>query len=97
MLMIMGVALWLFPRPDKSDERYKPRLAEAAYWIVTVATAARIAGEVLRVSSAAAWLRIGVSVAGLGQAIGVLLFFYTMWTRIRAVGSHAREARGERF
>ena len=24
MMMILGVALWLFPRPDKSDDRYRP-------------------------------------------------------------------------
>ena len=32
MMMIQGVALWLFPRPDKEDRRYDPRLAEAAWW-----------------------------------------------------------------
>src|SRR6185437_15144079 len=57
MLMIMGVALWLFPRPDKTDTRYKPALAEAAYWLVTAGTAARVAGELLRASSAPAWRR----------------------------------------
>ena len=41
MLMIMGVALWLFPRPAKEDERYSPGLAAAAYWVTTIATAAR--------------------------------------------------------
>src|SRR5690349_11211028 len=25
MMMILGVALWLFPRPEKGDERYDPR------------------------------------------------------------------------
>ena len=27
MMMILGVALWLFPRPDREDARYSPRLA----------------------------------------------------------------------
>ena len=31
MMMILGVALWLFPRPDKSDAHYRPSLIEAAY------------------------------------------------------------------
>ena len=39
MLMILGVALWLFPRPEKGDARYRPRAAEAAYWLVTLGTA----------------------------------------------------------
>lgn len=29
--------------------------------------------------------------------VGLGVFFYTMWTRIRPVGSQAREARGEKF
>ena len=97
MLMILGVALWLFPRPAKTDERYSPRLAEAAYWLVTVGTATRVAGEVARPWSAAALLRWLVVLASLAQVAGIALFFFTMWSRIRPVGSEAREARGERF
>ena len=39
MMMILGVALWLFPRPDRDDVRYRPALAETAYWLVTLGTA----------------------------------------------------------
>src|SRR5690606_36513983 len=28
MMMILGVALWLFPRPEKDDARYSPRVSE---------------------------------------------------------------------
>ncbi|MGK2962221.1 MAG: cbb3-type cytochrome c oxidase subunit I, partial [Gemmatimonadaceae bacterium] len=52
MMMILGVALWLFPRPDKTDERYNPRAAEAAYWLLASGTAVRLAGEILRDFSA---------------------------------------------
>ena len=97
MMMILGVALWLFPRPEKSDTRYRPALAEAAYWLVTIGTAGRIAGELLRLTSGARWLRVMVVVSGLLQIAGVLVFFYTMWSRIRGVGSQTREAKGERF
>jgi len=97
MMMILGVALWLFPRPDKDDHRYSPRAAEAAYWMLTVATAVRVAGEVLRLGGEATWLRWAVVLGGLGQVAGIALFFYTMWSRIRPVGSQGREARGERF
>ena len=45
MLMIVtGVATWMFPRPARDDARYRPGLAEAVYWIMTLATAARAAG-----------------------------------------------------
>ena len=97
MLMILGVALWLFPRPEKTDTRYRPRAAEAAYWLVALGTAARVAGELLRPAVDAAWLRWAVVLAGAAQIAGIGLFFHTMWSRIRPVGSQAREAKGERF
>lgn len=97
MMMILGVALWLFPRPEKTDTRYRPALAQAAYWCVTAGTATRVGGELLRTVSAGALLRWTVVVAGFVQIAGLLLFFYTMWSRIRAMGSQVREANGERF
>lgn len=97
MMMILGVALWLFPRPEKTDTRYRPALAEASYWLLTVGTAVRVVGELLRVSSSALWLRLLVVASGLIQIAGILVFFFTMWSRIRGVGSQVREARGERF
>jgi heme/copper-type cytochrome/quinol oxidase subunit 1 len=97
MLMILGVALWLFPRPEKHDARYSPRAAEAAYWLVALGTAARVGGELLRPAVGATWLRWGVLLAGAAQIAGIAVFFHTMWSRIRPVGSQTREARGERF
>jgi hypothetical protein len=97
MMMITGVALWLFPRPAKEDTRYSPRGAEGAYWMLTLGTATRVAGELARASMDAGWLRAAVFSGGLIQAGGLLLFFWTMWSRIRPVGSQAREAQGERF
>lgn len=97
MMMILGVALWLFPRPEKDDRRYDPAIATASYWVLTLATAARIGGELLRIGSTAPWLRWTVALAGIAQVAGLLLFFHTMWGRIRPVGSHLRESKGERF
>jgi len=102
MLMIMGVALWLFPRPAKDDERYDPTMAAAAYWTTTLATAARVGGEIARaalvsVGAAPLWLRLMIVLAGVAQGVGIGIFFFTMWSRIRPVGSQGREARGERF
>ena len=45
----------------------------------------------------AAWLRWTVVVGGLLQIDGLVVFFHTMWSRIRGVGSQQREAKGERF
>ncbi len=97
MMMICGVALWLFPRPEKADARYRPALADAAYWLLTAATTTRVFGELLRAAVSASWLRWLVVAAGLCQIAAMGLFFHTMWSRIRALGSRAREAKGERF
>ena len=97
MEMILGVALWLFPRPEKTDTRYKPQIAEAAYWLLTIGTAARVAGELARPFVATLSLRWFIVLCGLAQTAGLLLFFSTMWRRIRPLGSAARERAGERF
>ena len=97
MTMILGVALWLFPRPERSDTRYQPALAELSYWLLTCGTAVRFVGELARNPASALWLRWTVVAASAAQTLAVAVYFYTMWSRIRAVGSAAREAKGERF
>lgn len=84
MMMILGVALWMFPRPEREDVRYRPLVAEAAYWLLTGATAARFAGEVLPPKppgSLQGWI---VVLAGIGQAVGLGIFFYNLLPRIRS-------------
>ncbi len=97
MFLIFGVALWLFPRAAKDDERYTPARAELAYWILAVATGARFLAEASRAWSDSRVLAWVVVLGGLGQVVGMGVYFWTMWTRIRPVGSHVREQRGERF
>lgn len=97
MMMILGVALWLFPRAERGEQQYDPRLAATAYWLLTIGTGGRVAGELARGYSAALWLRAVVVVGGLAQFAGIALFFFTMWPRIRSAGSHIREAKGEKF
>ena len=64
---------------------------------MTAGTSTRVIGELLRPSNDAAWLRWTVVVGGMAQIAGIALFFFTMWSRIRGVGSQVREATGERF
>lgn len=97
MFLILGVGLWLFPRPAKDDDRYSPERAAIAYWILMPATAMRFIGEMSRAWSEAHWLALVVVLGGIGQAAGIGFYFWTMWTRIRPVGSQIREAKGERF
>jgi len=97
MMMILGVALWLFPRPAKDDTRYSPKAAELAYWLVAGGTVLRVVGELARQQVSAMPLRLAVVLTGLLQISGIAVFFFTMWSRIRPLGSQAREAQGERF
>jgi heme/copper-type cytochrome/quinol oxidase subunit 1 len=97
MMMILGVALWLFPRAERGEQQYDPRLAAASYWLLTIGTAGRIASELAREYSGGLWLRSAVVTGGLAQFAGIALFFFTMWPRIRSAGSHIREAKGEKF
>lgn len=97
MMMILGVALWLFPRPEKTDSRYQPRIASIAYWLLTIGTATRLIAEILRVNSTSSVLRWMVVLSSFSQIAGIGFFFYTMWSRIRPVGSQKREEQGERF
>jgi len=97
MFLILGVALWLFPRAAKDDTRYSPGRAAAAYWILFTATASRFVAEAGGAWSDSRLLAWVVVLGGLGQVVGLLFYFWVMWTRIRPVGSQIREAKGERF
>jgi hypothetical protein len=83
LMLVMGVATWMFPRPARDDARYRPELAEAVYWIMTLATALRATAEL----SAPYWLsgppRLAIALGGLGQLAAAGLFVVNMWSRVR--------------
>ena len=87
LMIVMGVATWMFPRPARDDARYRPGLAEAVYWVMTLSTALRAAAEILAPFSAAPALRWAIALGGLGQLGGAALFVLNMWPRIRMPGS----------
>lgn len=97
MFLILGVALWLFPKPPEGDTRYLPERIDAAYWTLTISTAVRIVGEVAHSAAGPGWLGWVVTASGVAQAVAFAIYFWTMWPRIRSVGSHLREAKGQRF
>ena len=70
LMMVMGVATWMFPRPAKDDARYRPELAETVYWLMTAATALRATAEVLFGFVGAPSLRWLVAAGGLAQRHG---------------------------
>jgi heme/copper-type cytochrome/quinol oxidase subunit 1 len=83
LMIVMGVATWMFPRPARDDTRYRPELAEAVYWIMTVATSVRAIAEVTAPLTGSPGLRILIAVGGLGQILGAALFIVNMWWRVR--------------
>lgn len=97
LFLILGVALWLFPRPAQGDRRYRPALVETAYWLLLAGTAGRFFSEVGRAWSDTPVLGWLVVAGALAQVIAIGVYFWTMWSRIRPVGSHLREAQGEKF
>ncbi len=97
MMMIMGVALWFFPRAEKDDKRYNPDLILTSYWIMTIATALRFIFQVLTNFVLSDVVRYLIAISSIFQVIAIILFFYSMWGRIRPVGSQIREAKGEKF
>jgi heme/copper-type cytochrome/quinol oxidase subunit 1 len=54
LMVVMGVATWMFPRPARDDTRYRPGLAEAVYWLMTLATARRAGAATLQGGAGAA-------------------------------------------
>ncbi|KAF0149914.1 MAG: putative membrane protein [Ignavibacteria bacterium] len=98
MMMIMGVALWFFPRPEKDDKLYKPDLILATYFIITSSTLIRFFSQVISAFTLPnEFLKFLLTISAVGQVIGIIIFFISIWGRIRSVGSHIRESKGEKF
>ncbi|WKW11653.1 hypothetical protein Strain138_000910 [Pseudogemmatithrix spongiicola] len=88
LMMIAGVALWMFPRARSGDARYKPVLAEIAWWGIAGGTATRVVLESwLGDTTGSAWRAAIVGAAAL-QVLGLAVFFLGMWPRIRSSGAN---------
>lgn len=95
MFMILGVALWLFPKPLRRDPHYHPALIEMVYWLLLAGTLLRFIGELARAYTnipSLAWL---VLLAGFAQVASLLLYVWTMWYRIRPTMRELRAGQGE--
>ena len=87
LMLVMGVATWMFPRPARDDTRYRPGRAEAVYWVMTISTAIRAASEILAPMSSLPVVRWLIALGGVGQLAGTALFVLNMWPRIRMPGA----------
>ena len=83
LMMVMGVATWMFPRPARDNPRYRPELAEAVYWVMTASTAIRAGAEISVGLAGTLGLRWLIALGGLGQLAGTALFVLNMWWRVR--------------
>jgi len=83
LMMVMGVATWMFPRPASQDRRYHPALAATVYWLLTIATVVRASGEIAGGFLPSPALRVLITVGGLGQLLGAALFALNIWWRVR--------------
>ena len=98
MMMIMGVALWFFPRAEKDDKFYKPDVILFDYFLMTISTFTRFTFQVISsFSTSTGLIKLIITIASIAQVLGILIFFISMWGRIRSVGSHLREAKREKF
>lgn len=98
MMMIMGVALWFFPRAEKDDKLYKPDVVLAAYFVITISSCIRFISQIISAFILPnEILKFFLTISSFGQVLGITIFFVSMWGRIRSVGSHLREAKGEKF
>lgn len=98
MPTILGVALWLFPRPLRSDPQPPAWHGEAAWWCLTLGTAGRAVGEIARASSGAIGWRWLTVAGGLLQVVGLLLGVVALRPRMRLgrEGVGSREIVGRR-
>ena len=83
LMMVMGVATWMFPRPGRDSRQYHPGLAQAVYWLMTLSTTTRAVAELTAPFVASQSLRWLIAAAGLGQLAGAALFVANMWSRVR--------------
>lgn len=83
LMLVMGVATWMFPRSAKDDTRYRPEVVEAVYWIMTVSTTLRAGAELLAAFYGGPTLRRAIAAGSFGQLLGVILFVANMWSRVR--------------
>ncbi len=98
MMIIMGVALWFFPRPEKDDTKYNPDVISTSYWIMTISTSLRFITQVIAAFEETKYVRWMITLFSLLQIVAIIIFFYGMWGRIRSSGgSRLREEKGEKF
>jgi cbb3-type cytochrome oxidase subunit 1 len=97
MMMILGVSQWMFPRPERGDSRYNAHIAEAVFYAITGGVFLRTAGEIVSAFRRTPTGNVLIVAGSALELLAILVFLYNIRTRIRPIGSHLREAAGEKF
>lgn len=84
LMLILGVALWMFPKPAEGDPRWRPRRFELVYWLLVLGVIGRSAGEIVREYSLARSWSVLVFVASSVETLAVVVFVVSLWPRIRS-------------
>ncbi len=89
LLMIVGVAFWMFPlqqgRFPESRGRYRPAVARAVYGLLAGGLALRAVVEPFQGSAVGGTGGILLALSAAAQAAGLLLFVTHVWSRVRSV------------
>jgi heme/copper-type cytochrome/quinol oxidase subunit 1 len=84
LMLILGVALWMFPKPAEGDVRWKPARFELVYWMFVFGVIGRTTGEIVREYSLARAWSVLVFVASCVETLAVIVFVVSLWPRIRS-------------
>ncbi|MGB9664767.1 MAG: hypothetical protein ACPL25_07605, partial [Ignavibacteria bacterium] len=79
------------------DRKYNPNLIFLTYLFMTIGTSLRFIFQVIANFVYAELLHYSIAGSSFLQVVAMSLFFFSMWGRIRPVGSHIRESKGEKF
>lgn len=89
-LMVMGVAYWMFPLDKKRFEegrgRYHRAVALTNYWLVFGGLVLRVLLELVAGRGVGGLWGGLLAFAGIAQAVGVLIFVWEIWSRVRGIG-----------
>lgn len=88
LMMIAGVALWMFPRARTGEGQHQPILTEVAWWGIAGGTAGRVILEAWPGDHLGTPWRAAIVAAAAMQILGLTLFFVAIWPRIRSSGAN---------
>lgn len=83
LFLILGMALWLFPKPLPGRPARREGWFEAVYWLLLAGTLGRAGAEWLAAGRSGDALAGIIVAGGAAQLLAVALYVWAMWPRIR--------------